>query len=172
MKDDIDACLAELRELLEQARSMPMSASVMVNKADLLSLVDRLESTIDQTLTQASDVVGTRDAVVAEGHSEAAEIRRQAETERERLVSDTEVYKLAQQRADEERVSAKRDAEELRTEADGYVESTLANFELTLERTLAAVKRGRARLTEGHASGLADDSDVADIELPEHLRRK
>lgn len=171
MKDELMARLAELRETVERARSMPMSSSAVLNRADVLEQIDELEAAITATLARATDVVGDREAVVAAGQTEAEEILAAAQAEQDRLVSDTDVFKLAQARADEITEAAQRDAAALRLETDEYVESRLANFELTLEKTLKAVKRGRARLNEGHSSGLADDSDVADITLPEHLRR-
>ena len=172
MKKDIDERLQALRSAIEHARSMPMSASAVINRAEITGLLDDLEAAIDSTLTHATELVGDRDAVVAEGHSAAQEIIRQAQADREKLVSDTDVYRLAQERADELLASAKTDAEALVGETDEYVESSLANFELTLEKTLAEVRRGRARLTGGHSHALGDDSDVDDIELPEHQRRR
>ena len=171
MKDDIDSRLRELRAAVEEARSVPMSASVMINRSELLDLLAGLERAIDATLSQATEVVGDREAVLAEGISQAEEIVRAAEAERESLVSDTDVYRLAEIRAQEITEAAEKAAAELQTETDEYVEAKLANFELTLERTLELVRRGRARLTGGVVHGLGDDSDVADIALPDHLER-
>lgn len=171
MRQDIDVHLDALRTMVAHARSMPMSASVVINRAEILAVIDELDSEIDKTLDQAVTVVGQADQFVEASRDEAEELLRQAQNEREALVSDTDVYKLAQQRADELRAEAQRGADELRRETDAYVEENLANFELTLERTLEAVRRGRARLMGGVVHGLADDSDVAGIELPEHLRR-
>lgn len=171
MKQDIEARLAELRESISSARSMPMSASAVVNRAEILEMIDELEAAIDDTLSHATTVVGDRDAVVASGQAEAQEILRQARAEQDRLVSDTDVYKLAQERGVEIVAQAEREAAETRTELDQYVESHLANFELTLEKTLQTVQRGRARISGGHASGLADDSDVDQMSLPDHLQR-
>ena len=171
MKDDIDARLRDLRAAVEEARSVPMSASVMINRSDFLDLLGSLEAAIDQTLSQATEVVGDREAVLAEGISQAEEIVRAAELEREVLVSDTDVYKLAEIRAREITEAAEKAAEELQAETEQYVEEKLANFELTLERTLELVRRGRARLSGGVVHGLGDDSDVGDIALPDHLER-
>jgi cell division septum initiation protein DivIVA len=168
---EIHTGLEQLRAALENARSMPMSSSAVVNRAELLGLVDKLERAIDDGFRDAQSVIGERDAVIAAGQAEAQEIVRTAHAEREKLVSDTDVYRLAQERVEEIRGQAEREAAELRQETDEYVEAKLANFELALERTLEAVKRGRARLSGGHVHGLADDSDVADIVLPEHLQR-
>ena len=171
MKQDIDARLRELRLAVEEARSVPMSASVMINRSEFLELLGALEAAVDQTLSEATEVVGDREAVLAEGITQAEEIVRAAELERELLVSDTDVYRLAEGRAKEITQVAEQAAEELRRETDVYVEEKLANFELTLERTLELVRRGRARLSGGVVHRLGDDSDVADIDLPEHLDR-
>jgi cell division septum initiation protein DivIVA len=171
MREEIDERLGALRSTIENARSMPMSSSAVLNRAELLALLEGLEGAINDTLSRASELVGDRDAVVAQGQNEAAAIVRQARNDREKLVSDTDVYKLAQERADEAVAAAQREVDELRKETDDYVENRLANFELTLERTLEAVKRGRARLMGGHVHALGDDSDVGDIALPDHLRR-
>ena len=171
MKGDIDARLHDLRAAVEEARSMPMSSSVMINRSEFLDLLGSLEAAIDRTLSQATEVVGDREAVLAEGVTQAEEIVRAAELEREVLVSDTDIFRLAELRAAEITESAKKAAAELQAETDEYVEAKLANFELTLERTLELVRRGRAQLSGGHSHRLGDDSDVDAISLPDHLER-
>jgi cell division septum initiation protein DivIVA len=171
MKGDIDARLRDLRHAVEEARSVPMSASVMINRSEFVDLIQALEAAIDRTLSEATEVVGDREAVLAEGVSQAEEIVRAAEAEREVLVSDTDVYRLAELRAGEITEAAERAARELQAETDQYVEEKLANFELTLERTLELVRRGRASLSGGHSHALGDDSDVDAIALPDHLER-
>lgn len=171
MKAEIDQRIAALRRAVEEARSVPMSASVMIHRNEFNDLINLLEDAVNDTLAQANEVVDDRDAFVDTGRIEALEILREAERQREELVSDTDVYRLAQQRAEEIRGEAEQEASELRRETDEYVEAKLANFELTLEKTLDLVRRGRARLSGGHVHGLGDDSDVAGIVLPEHLQR-
>jgi hypothetical protein len=171
VRGEIDARLRDLRTAVEEARSMPMSASAMINRAEFLDLIAALDAAIDETLSQATEVVGDREAVLAGATSQAEEIVRAAELERDRLVSETDVFRLAEGRAAEITETAERAAAELQAETDQYVEEKLANFELTLERTLELVRRGRAKLSGGHSHRLGDDSDVADIVLPDHLER-
>ena len=167
----IDARMRQLRDAVEEARSVPMSASVMINRSEFVEMLDALDEAISTALSQATEVVGDREAVLASGMSQAEEIIRNAELEREQLVSTTDVYRLAEQRAAEITDAAARSAEELQAETDQYVEEKLANFELTLERTIDLVRKGRARLNGGHVHSLGDDSDVDAISLPEHLDR-
>ncbi|RNL65153.1 hypothetical protein EFK50_04060 [Nocardioides marmoriginsengisoli] len=216
MKDDIIRRLDSLRNAVDSARSVPMSASVMINRSEFLALLSELESTIDSTLSHATEVVGERDAFVDTGRIEAIELLREAERRSEDLVSDTDVYRLAQLRAEEITTAATEGAARLRAETEEYVEAKLANFEDTVERTVAAVRsgraqlkgpdapeldeemrqetdeyvdeklasfeeilvstaelvrRGRAQLTGGHAHLLADDTDVGEMVLPDHLER-
>ncbi|MGZ4495240.1 MAG: hypothetical protein ACXVWU_11110 [Nocardioides sp.] len=167
---DVHAKLADIRQVVEQARSMPMSASAVVNRAELLGMLDELQGALDEAFSESQRVVAQQDSVVDEGRRQADQIVADAHNERERIISDTEVYRVARHEADEVLGKARTEAEELRKETDDYVDAKLANFEITLERTMEAVKRGRERLagrTDLHA--LADDTDVDAIVLPEHL---
>ncbi len=87
-----------------------------------------------------------RDSVVAQGQQSAEQIIAQGRTERDRLVSDAEVYRIAKAEADRVLAEAQQEATELRRETDEYVDSRLANFEVALGKTLEAVARGRERL--------------------------
>ena len=166
---DVRLKLAEIRRVVEQARSMPMSASAVVNRAEMLEMLDELGAAMDQAFKEADRVQRQREEVVAEGHREAERIIADARNERDRLVSDTEVFKIAQRRADEMRAEARHDAEGLRKETDDYVDEKLANFEITLERTIEAVKRGRERLAGRSALDSLTEEEVERIKLPEHL---
>jgi cell division septum initiation protein DivIVA len=168
---DVHARLAAVRQAVEGARSMPMSASAVVNRAELLGLVDELEQAIGAALTEGERVLRDREDVVEEGRREAAQIVADARNERDHLASDTEVFRLAKRKADEVLDDAHREAEALRKETDEYVDSKLANFEITLERTMEAVKRGRERLAGRSALDSLTDDEVDKIVLPQHLER-
>jgi F0F1-type ATP synthase membrane subunit b/b' len=168
---DVHAKLAEIRQVVEEARSMPMSASAVVNRAELLGMLDELRDSIASELTEAERVVADRDAVLDEGRQQAEQILSDARNEREHIMSDTEVFRLAKREADEVLLHAHAESEELRKETDEYVDAKLANFEITLERTMEAVKRGRERLAGRIALDDLTDDEVDKIVLPEHLER-
>jgi cell division septum initiation protein DivIVA len=166
---DVRLKLAEIRRVVEQARSMPMSASAVVNRAEMLEMLDELGAAMDQAFSEADRLQRQRDEVIAEGQREAEHIIADARNERDHLVSDTEVFKIAQRRADEILAEARSDAEGLRKETDDYVDGKLANFEISLERTIEAVKRGRERLAGRSALDSLTEDEVDRIKLPEHL---
>jgi cell division septum initiation protein DivIVA len=166
---DVHEKLAELRQLVEQARSMPMSASAVVNRGELLELIDQLSSALETAFTESQRVVAEREEVVDEGRRAAEQIVADARNEREKIISDTDVYRVAKREADQIVERARAEADELRKETDDYVDAKLANFEITLERTTEAVKRGRERLAGRSAFDDLTSDEVDKIKLPEHL---
>jgi len=57
----------------------------------------------------------------------------------------------------------------MRREVDDYVDTKLANFQISLDKTMEAVKRGRDRLAGRSALDSLTEDDVDRIKLPEHL---
>lgn len=167
--DAVHSKLAQLRDLVELARSMPMSSTLMIDRAKIVGLLEELTQVVEAAFTESQRVMADRDGVVDEGRQQADLIIRDAQNERDRLVSDTEVYRLARHQAEALLSEAKSEAEALRVETDEYVDAKLANFEVTLERTLDAVRRGRERLS-GTTTMHGITPEAADeIVLPDHL---
>ena len=162
--------LAELTELVEGARAMPMSASCVVNRADVLGLLADLEALLPETISQAQEVLGDRESVVQEGRREAEKIIAAARAERRRLVEATDVHQEAVAEAERVLEEARQSAEAMRLEVEDYVDAKLANFEIVLTKTLSAVERGRQKLSGRHElEQLAAHQEEPDSFLTEPL---
>ena len=146
MLDDVDRKLEQLAEVVENARAMPMSASCIVNRAEVLSLIDELRALMPSEVREAKFLLGDRESVIAEGRVEADAIVAAAHTERARLVTETEVMALAAAESERVVTEAREEAASMRREVDDYVDQKLATFEVVLTKTLTAVERGRERL--------------------------
>ncbi|MGH3470441.1 MAG: hypothetical protein ACRDPG_00145 [Nocardioidaceae bacterium] len=144
---DVHELIAQLRTTVEGARAMPMSASAVINRAEVLAQIEELEATVPTALAQSDEVFLQRDQIVGAATSDAERIVADAQSERDRLVSETEVFRVAKTEADRLKERVQRDCELLRRETDEYVDTRLANFEITLSKTLDAVHRGRERLS-------------------------
>lgn len=158
---DVHEKLDELSRLVEDARSMPMSASCIVNRAELLGVLEELRELLPEEFRHAQLLLDDREAVVEEGRREAQRVIADAEIERDRLTSDTEVAAAAMRQAEQIQVAALEEAQTMRAEVDDYVDSKLANFEVVLDKTMAAVRRGREKLrgrtAHDHFAGPHDD---------------
>ncbi len=168
MNDSVDTELNALRELVETARPLPMSASVVLNKSDILVALERVQRSCRTAFADAHAVVQRGDEVLATYQEKADLVLHEAELEQERRISDTEVFRLATRQAEEIRAEAEAEAESLRREADAYVEGKLSSFAITLEQTIDAVRRGQERLTASNPFAEAEDSGshAADVWPP------
>lgn len=157
---DVESLLSQMEHLLAEARPVPLSASVMVNRNDFDELIKELRTELPEELRQSRWVIKERDEVLAQASREAEQVRADAEQERDRLVGEEEVVRAAQREAERIIDDAREQARNLRLEAEDYVDGKLATFEITLQKTLKAVEKGRDRLR----GRLATD-ELADVEV-------
>lgn len=162
---DVQKKLDEIVAAVSSARSMPMSASCVVNRAELLAMLDEVRAALPDSLAQAQELIGGREQMVEQARQEAERIIETAHAERGSLVSGTEIARRSQAEADRILSEARQEAEEIRAEADDYVDSKLANFEVVLTKTLGSVGRGREKLL-GTGPGL-DEQGYEDEDAPE-----
>ncbi|AYN39206.1 cell division initiation protein [Streptomyces dangxiongensis] len=162
---DVQKKLDEIVSTVSGARGMPMSASCVVNRAELLALLEEVRQALPGSLAQARELIGDREQMVEQARLEAERIIGDAHAERGSLISDTEIARRSQAEADRILAEARQEAEEIRAEADDYVDSKLANFEVVLTKTLGSVGRGREKLL-GTGPGL-DENGYEDEDAPE-----
>lgn len=143
---DIEELLLRARELVDSARSVPMSASVMVNRDELVALLDDAISQLPEELRQARWLLKEREEFLAKARREAEDIVDAGRQQAERMVERTEVVREARRRSQHVIDDAEAQARALKHEAEDYVDQKLASFEVVLDRTMQAVQKGRERL--------------------------
>ncbi|MFJ1900750.1 cell division initiation protein [Streptomyces sp. NPDC088115] len=166
---DVQKKLDEIVEAVGSARSMPMSASCVVNRADLLAMLEEVREALPGSLAQAAELIGGHEQLVEQARQEAGRIIEAAHAERGSLISDTEIARRSQAEADRILGEARKEADEIRAEADEYVDSKLANFEVVLTKTIGSVDRGREKLL-GRGQGF-DEQGYEDPDFAEAPER-
>jgi len=164
---DIHAKLDELSALVENARAMPMSASCVVNRAEVLAHIDEVRQLLPAEIADAQVVIREKVAVVDEGRAEADQIVEAARAERARMIARTDVMRDATREAEQLLAATRADTERMRREIDDYVDGKLANFEVVLQKTMAAVERGRAKISGRHELDALAPPEPAEAPLPE-----
>ena len=143
---DVQERLDELAVLIEDAKAMPLSASCIVNRQQVLDLIQEIRQLLPESVQRADELLADREAVVQDGRREADRILERARTEADRLVSEHEVYLAAVDEADALTRQTANETARMRKETDDYIDAKLATFEITLQKTLQTVDRGRERL--------------------------
>jgi hypothetical protein len=170
---DVHDQLNQLAATVRGAKTMPMSASCLINRAEMLDVLERLRDELPANLDAADALLSNRDAVLAAGREQVERLLEGARAEREQLIEQTDVLVAARAhaatlttaaRAESARLRADADdyvegklAESTRllTDADDYVDRKLAQFEVVLGQLGSQVNNGRLRLTFRREADLA-----------------
>lgn len=134
------AALDQIEDLVESARSIPLSASIMVNKAEILDLLDQAREALPEDLVAADAVVADADAVLVRADSAAEQAIAEANT---RASSTLEAAKT---KADQIVSAAREEAERTTSRADAEAEATLAQARADAEAALADAQAQADRL--------------------------
>jgi hypothetical protein len=148
-----EALLRRVAEMISGARPMPLSASVMINKDEVLELLDEALERLPDELRAARWLLKEREEFLAKTRRDADDILDSARNRAERMVQRTEVVKAAELRARQTIDAADEEARRLRLECEDYCDQKLASFEIVLERTLKTVAAGRTKLQGNPLSG-------------------
>jgi cell division septum initiation protein DivIVA len=143
---DVQERLDELAVLIEDAKAMPLSASCIVNRSQVLDLIEEIRQLLPESVHRADELLADREAVVADGRREADRLLERARAEADQMVSEHEVYLAAVAEADALTRQTASETARMRQETDDYIDGKLATFEITLQKTLQTVDRGRERL--------------------------
>ncbi len=144
--EGLTGILDALATAISAARAMPMSSSVLVNRAELTDLVEQARAALPSQLGRADDILAQADEAQASTRAEGERLLAEARVAAADLVTQEAVVEQARARALEIVQEAERVAEGLRRDADDYCDRRLADFEIDLGKVLSQVQAGRAKL--------------------------
>ena len=156
--DDAEGMLRQAVDTVSTARTMPLSASVLVDRQELLDLLQGVLERLPDELREARWLLRERDEFLATRQREADLLLDDVRAQAERMVQRTEIVRQANQVAQRILDDAREEARRLRHEAEDYCDQRLASFEIVLERTLKTVQAGREKL-QALPPPLSDNAD-------------
>lgn len=150
--------LDEIENLVESARTLPMTGRVLVDRDELLGLLGELRHAFPRELGEARWLLRERDRVLSEARARADQILAEAQERLEAAAREHEVYRRAEELAGALLGKARKAAQEIRDGADAYADEVLAGLEAILQKSMAQVGLGRRELADrragrGDASG-------------------
>jgi cell division septum initiation protein DivIVA len=160
---DLAGQIQQLEDMVKDAKSMPLSSSALLNRDELLELVEQMKTSLPEEVKQARWVVRDREELLAKARRDAEKIVEDARAEQLRMATREEIVQRAKQESERIVGEAGEEARTMRLEAEDYVDAKLAQFENALQRfaedfvvtqnaltrTLEQVETGRERLRGG-----------------------
>ena len=125
---DVLVLIDKLDDLVHNARPVPLTDQVRVDREEIYDLLDQMRATIPEEIKQARWIV------------------KEAREQQARLVANEEITRQAERAAEEIVEEAREREREIRLGAEDYADDILSTLEVNLQKFLQAVQRGRDRL--------------------------
>jgi F0F1-type ATP synthase membrane subunit b/b' len=133
---DVLVLIDKLDDLVHNAKPVPLTDQVRVDKEEIYDILDQMRATIPEEIKQARWIVKERQEMLAEAKREAERLVKEAREKQNRLIGEEEDI-IEDARARER---------EIRLGAEDYADEILNTLEVNLSKFIAAVQRGRDRL--------------------------
>ena len=140
--DSLEAAIAAV----EEARSVPLSASCVVNRSEMLKLLDSIKVAFPNDLAKAISIQRRQEEILEDANQQADAIIEQARQEVARLVEQTTIVSSARKEANRILADANSESKKDREEIEAYIDSRLATLEVILNKTLDVISKGRDQL--------------------------
>ncbi len=151
---DVLELIDKLDDLIHNARPVPLTDQVRIDRDAIFELLDEMRSTIPEEVKQARWIVKERQEMLAEARREADRMVAEARERAQHEISEQEVVRQAEREAQDMLEAARQREREVRLGAEDYADEVLGTLEVNLGKFLQAVQRGRERL-----QGKADSVD-------------
>ena len=157
--------LRRVLELVESARPVPLSTSAMINREEIVALLEQAIGTFPEEVRESRWLLKERAEFLAKARADGEELVGRARSRAEQMVQRSEVVRAAESRSRQIVDAAEADARRTRLECEDYCDKKLGSFEIVLERTMKLVAQGREKL-QLSSSRMADAFDESGGEPP------
>ena len=146
MANDVQYLIDMLYEMVDGAKGVAFSPDkCIIIREDALDLLDELRGQLPLELKKAQDLIRARDEYVENAKREAEKIRRQAEVDAKTIVGESEIARVARDKAREMVTQANDRSKAIINVANEYTDDALRRTEEAIQQALEEVRESRAR---------------------------
>ena len=146
MANDVQYLIDMLYEMIDGAKGMPFAPDkCVIIREDALDLLDELRGQLPAELKKAQDLIRARDEYVENAKKEAEKIRRQADMDARTIVGESEITRVARDKAREILRRAEERANSMIGVANEYTDDALRRTEEAIQMALEEIRESRSR---------------------------
>lgn len=146
MANDVQYLIDMLYEMVDGAKGVAFSPDkCIIIREDALDLLDELRGQLPLELKKAQDLIRARDEYVDSAKKEAERIRRQADLDAKSIVGESEITRVARDKAKEILQRADERSKAMIGVANEYTDDALRRTEEAIQQALEEVRESRAR---------------------------
>ncbi|KXO17059.1 ATPase [Peptoniphilus sp. GNH] len=143
---DVLDLVNELEELIKGASSLPLTGKVMVDKEEVIEILNDLNRELPDEVRQARSITTEKENIISSAKAEAENMINEAKQKAEDLLNQDELVLQANERAAEILKNAKEEATQVREGARDYADSLLENTQVNLSNIIKMLNENRQEL--------------------------
>tara|TARA_Y100001958_G_scaffold155688_1_gene146817 strand:- start:7317 stop:7916 length:600 start_codon:yes stop_codon:yes gene_type:complete len=143
---EVERLIQGLINVVDAARPVPLSSSSMVNKDEIISILNDISIRLPDEIRAARWLLKQREDFLSRTQREGDELIDLARARAGQMVQKSEVVKTAEIQARRIIEEAQAEAQRLRLETEDFCDQRLASFEAVLKKTQKVVADGRTKL--------------------------
>lgn len=137
--ENIEKILEQIEEILDSSSTVPFSNKIMIDKSEVYDLLIDLRLKLPNEIKQSQWVIEERNKILVEAQKDADVTRKEAETEKDRLINEHEITRRAYEQSEEIIENAKKVSREMRLGAKEYVDEILEDLESQINTMMTDV---------------------------------
>lgn len=143
---EVLALIEVLEDYIEKGVSIPLSGKCLVDKEEILEVIQEIRLKLPDDLKQAKWVKEERQRILLEAQKEADNIIKSAEDKIISMIDEHEITKKAYEQANEIIANAQKNAREIRIGTKEYADEVLENLENIIQNTINVIRENRQEL--------------------------
>ncbi|MEC7426718.1 MAG: hypothetical protein VX846_02785 [Actinomycetota bacterium] len=142
----VEALVRRVIDVINAARPMPLSTSVMVSRDEIVDLLEAALTELPEEVREARWLLKEREDLLSKARVDAGLVIEEARTRVAQMVQRTEVVRSAELKARQTVEQAETQARRRQHEVDDYLDEKLEKFALALEKIQSQVMNARSLL--------------------------
>lgn len=140
---DILNLLEKIEDIIEEASKLPLSNKVMIDKEEILEVINEIRLKMPDEINRASWVAKERQRILNEAQAEADELIDKVKDQQSYLIEENEITKQAQKYAEQLVQEAERKASEMKMGAYNYSDEILSKLQEKISEINSIIEQNR-----------------------------
>ena len=141
---DIMEILNAMEDAIDKASSVPLTGKIMLYKDELMDYIQEIRLVYPEELKEAKWVKSERARILSEAEARAETIQKNAAETQIQLINEHEIYRCAEEQANEMIEQVRQEALETQQNTDAYVLERLERLEESINLILQKVRDDKA----------------------------
>nr|WP_261852200.1 ATPase [Clostridium folliculivorans] len=170
MEVNVIELLEYLQDIVESAAKVPITGKVVVDKKEVLEVVDQVINYLPDEFKKAQWVMTERERILGEAQKEYESVKKQTMDLLKKQVENHDIVKEANIRAQEVIASAQREAKAIRIGARDYADEILSQLEKEIEVKTNEILNIIKTNVETLATNMNDDMNKSAVTIRENIK--